>query len=73
MKKSDKDIHAYDKLDEMNTVASATECTGLIQIPPTNAEELESYTEIYDIPVNVDYEKKSDKKDIEIKKEKNSV
>ena len=33
-----------------DTVASATECTGLIQTPPVSDEEAEAYTEIYAIP-----------------------
>ena len=37
-------------LDEHMKVASTTECTGLIQIPPTNEEEAEAYREIYVIP-----------------------
>ena len=37
-------------LDEHMKVASSTECTGLIQIPPTNEEESEAYSEIYVIP-----------------------
>ena len=39
-----------DMLEIMNTVASSTECTGLIQTPPSNDEEAESYTDIYSIP-----------------------
>lgn len=35
--------------DYINAVASTTECTGLIQIPPTSDEEMESYQEIYEI------------------------
>ena len=32
------------------STASATECTGLIQTPADSEEELESYTELYNIP-----------------------
>jgi len=38
----------YDILDEYNAVASMTECTGLIQIPPTNIDEAEAYSEFFD-------------------------
>lgn len=38
-----------DLFDYINSVASSTECTGLIQIPPANDEEMESYQEIYAI------------------------
>lgn len=44
-------------LDEHMKVASSTECTGLIQIPPTNEEESEAYSDIYVIPEQVnDYD-----------------
>ena len=42
--------YSYEIFDKDNTVVSATECTGLIQIPPTNSEESESYSDIYVIP-----------------------
>ncbi len=32
-------------------VASMTECTGLVQVPPDDAEEADSLSEIYDIPL----------------------
>jgi hypothetical protein len=35
---------------DMNTVASTTECTGLIPTPPVSEFEAESYTDIYGIP-----------------------
>ena len=35
--------------DEINGVVSATECTGLISIPPQNESEADSYAEIYAI------------------------
>ena len=45
-------------LDEHMKVASSTECTGLIQIPPTNEEESEAYRDIYVVPEQVtDYGK----------------
>ena len=40
-------------MDELNTVASVTECTGLMQIPPTNEDEAEAYGDIYVIPEQV--------------------
>lgn len=45
-----KDVYSYDILDEINSVASSRECTGLIQIPPRNVYEAESYNDIYTIP-----------------------
>ena len=37
--------------DSISTVASSTECTGLLPTPATDEEELESYTHIYDVPL----------------------
>ena len=45
----------FDILNKTNSVASATECTGLIQIPPQNEEEADSYTDIYAVPEQVNY------------------
>ena len=42
-----------DLLDDFFATASATECTGLIQIPPRNEDEAESYGDIYVIPEQV--------------------
>lgn len=42
----DRDFLYYD----VENIASATDCTGLIPTPPTNAEEAESYTNIYSVP-----------------------
>ena len=39
-----------DLIDEAGNVASQTECTGLIQIPPENDWERESYKDIYEVP-----------------------
>ncbi len=33
-----------------DTIASATECTGLIPTPPLSDDEVESYGDIYRIP-----------------------
>ena len=38
-----------DFFDNINSVVSYTECTGLIQIPPENDDEMESYQQIYAI------------------------
>lgn len=55
-------------LDEHMKVASSTECTGLIQIPPTNEEEAEAYCDIYVIPEQInDYNKVTRPKGREIK------
>lgn len=48
-----KENFEHDIMDELNTVASVTECTGLIQIPPTNEDEAESYGDIYVVPEQV--------------------
>lgn len=40
-------IFEYDHLD-LGNACSATECTGLIQVPPTTEEEEESYLSIAD-------------------------
>ncbi|MDD4237872.1 MAG: hypothetical protein PHT62_04895 [Desulfotomaculaceae bacterium] len=45
--KSDDDI-LYDS--DLDIVASATDCTGLMPTPPLSVAEAESYTEIYDVP-----------------------
>ena len=37
--------HEYDFTDEPH-VASSTDCTGLIQIPPQNQDEFQSYQEL---------------------------
>lgn len=54
-KKSTKKISGQDILEEnalgdVNTVASAGDCTGLIPTPPLSEAEAESYQDIYDIP-----------------------
>ncbi len=33
-------------------VASMTDCTGLVQTPPDNQSEVESYTDIFGIPLS---------------------
>ena len=55
-------------LNEHIKVASGTECTGLIQIPPLNEDEADSYREIYRVPEQVtDYKKVNKPKGREIK------
>lgn len=55
-------------LDEHMRVASSTECTGLIQIPPTNEDEADFYSDIYTIPEQItDYKKVNKPKGREIK------
>lgn len=43
--------------DEGLTVMSSTECTGLIPASPASEAEVDSYTEIYDIPLSKDSSK----------------
>lgn len=45
----------FDILNKTNSVASATECTGLMMRPPQNEEEADSYTDIYVVPEQVNY------------------
>lgn len=55
-------------LDEHMKVASSTECTGLIQIPPMNEDEADSYQEIYRVPEQItDYKYVNKPKGREIK------
>jgi len=51
----------YDEytLTSNDTVASSTECTGLIPALPVSDDDLQSYSEIYNIP------EQGDKTDIE--------
>ena len=42
--------YAFDMQNEFNGVVSATECTGLMPVPPQNDGEAESYNEIYVVP-----------------------
>ena len=51
--KKDKPSHVI--FSEKNAVASATECTGLIQIPPTNEEEAKAYTDLYSVPEQINH------------------
>ena len=46
-----KSTHEADDLFETNSVASATECTGLTPYQVYDESDAESYTEIYDVPL----------------------
>lgn len=55
----DRKKHGYppyddDKFYGMGSVASASDCTGLIPSPPINEGEAESYAELYNIPEPTD-------------------
>ncbi len=64
MKNKIKKSYSWDILDKINPVASATECTGLIQIPPQNEAEAEAYTDIYVIPKQInDFERLEGKRE----------
>ena len=39
----------FDFTEQIDSVVSATECTGLMQIPPQSEEEEESYNDIYPV------------------------
>jgi hypothetical protein len=49
-KKERLQLQDEDSFFNSESVASATECTGLIPTPPVSEEEAESYTKIYDVP-----------------------
>jgi len=57
-KRLPEDDYAIDMLSKQNGVASANECTGMIQIPPENYDEAESYNEIYVVPKVLNERKK---------------
>lgn len=46
----------FDILDKTNSVASATECTGLMPTQPQDLDEASAYTDIYVVPEQVNYE-----------------
>ncbi len=52
----------FDILNKTNAVASATECTGLMMIPPQDESEANAYTDIYVVPEQVNYGEKRLKK-----------
>ena len=43
-----------DDFFDYDTVASATECTGLMPTPPLTKRAVDSYAEIYDVPLAKD-------------------
>ena len=43
-----------DKFYDTGSIASASDCTGLIPSPPANEAEAESYAELYNIPATTD-------------------
>lgn len=49
----------YDVLVDTNSVASATECTGLMYAPPEDEYEAESYSNIYNVPKTPNEKEKS--------------
>lgn len=52
MMNNNKKVDGKDKLfNDDFTVASATECTGLIPSSPETESQIDSYSEIYDIPL----------------------
>lgn len=55
--KNNKTNPAFDLIDE-NAVVSTTEYTGLVQIPPQNNYEANSYSEIYKNPEKIVEKKK---------------
>lgn len=55
----DRDFLYYD----VENIASATDCTGLIPTPPVNAEEAESYANIYSVPTPSVEKEKQDSND----------
>lgn len=55
--KQEKPIRPYNDQDDRylfdneESVASATDCTGMIPTPPVEEAEVNSYSEIFDIPL----------------------
>lgn len=39
---------------KLSNAGSATECTGLITVPPENEDELENYSRVYDFGAFID-------------------
>jgi len=50
MKKNDEIDYEAALNEDISSVVSATECTGLMPIPPQDLFESESYSEIYTFP-----------------------
>ena len=51
-------LFEFDILNKTNSVASATECTGLMPRQPLDIDEAYSYTDIYVVPEQINYEEK---------------
>ena len=51
---SNKNNKNYPTPDDITitNVASSTDCTGLFQDPPYDEDQIESYSELYDIPMH---------------------
>lgn len=58
--------------DELFPVASTMECTGLIPAAPTSTAEVDSYSEIYDIPLSKNTDAAQNQIQHEEKTQKNS-
>jgi len=54
-KKSNYNIYFEDSLDCSDMVASSTDCTGLVQKPPADETQAESYADLHKIPKPRDY------------------
>ncbi len=54
-KKNKYNISFEDSLDCSDMVASSTDCTGLVQKPPADETQSESYTNLHKIPKPRDY------------------
>ncbi len=50
LKNKDETSYIDDVFNKIDSVASATECTGLMYRPPETEAEAESYTDIYVVP-----------------------
>ena len=48
----------FDILNKTNSVACATECTGLMPTQPQDINEADSYTDIYVVPEQINSEEK---------------
>lgn len=49
-KKNSKNYPDPDTLNIMDNVVSSSDCTGLIQALPKEKDEIEAYSDIYEIP-----------------------
>ena len=61
-KKDDYNVEFADEFaSDLFSVASATECTGLCYAPPHDDAEVESYTDLYEIPLKKDTREKKNR------------